>query len=522
MKNATLSDLLKNMLRGQRLSPKPSLGILLLFVFFIGCSPNEKKSTTRPEDVAGTSETDAHPIVLVLLSDASSSGNSEVTDVSGIGKRIQKEFKSLEVGDVTVVKMTPEAFFSNNELVSVQEDDRSRSLLPKADLIVYPPNYFGELIATKKIRAIPKYVVESESYRASDVLRHQRRLFGYHDKTPFAVSMGTSSLMLMCRSDLFKIHGLKIPTTWEEYERVCKKLNELQVSGELQIPENWSPAIEPLKSTWKSTTLISRCASYVRAGGRYSCLFSYSKSEPLIGTEPFQKSLAEMKTVFGLMHEKHQNLDPLEVETAFQHGECAMAITWPHPNSVSEGSFQPVSDAKIFELPGSKLNFGFADRKWGESDSLQTQIPTLGVGGLCCSILSTTKQSGVAARRLGLIVGKDLSSSICFEDKVNGFPSRASQLADMQNWISQMYPESFAEEFADLVESQNQSSVWMIRPRFEKAAQFETILSNSITECFNGKTAADVLASAAAQVSELKIETGLLKKLTLEGFGVEK
>ena len=80
MKNATLSDLFKNMLRGQPFSQKPCLGFFLPLIFVIGCSSNENKSTTRLEDVAGTSETDAHPIVLVLLSEsAKSSGDSEST-----------------------------------------------------------------------------------------------------------------------------------------------------------------------------------------------------------------------------------------------------------------------------------------------------------------------------------------------------------------------------------------------------------------------------------------------------------
>lgn len=535
-----MNFLLRNMLRGQQLLLTFILVTLLLAIPFAGCNSNQEKSKSRPEDVAGSSETDAHPIVLVLLTDSKSSSRTSSASVvkdesSGIAKRIQKEFKSLEVGEVTIVRISFKDFFQHetpdpnqkNDISEPEKNDRkkAKSLLSRADLIIYPPQHFGDLIARKKIRAIPNYVVESESYRASDVLRHQRRLLGYHDKTPFAVSMGTSSFMLMCRRDLFDIHGLKIPTTWADYERACKQLAELQAAGDLQTPKNWSPAIEPLKGNWKSATMIARSASYVRAAGRYSCLFSYSKSQPLIETEPYQKSLIELKTVFDLMHEQHRNLDPLEVESAFLNGECAMAITWPHPGVAvddDEDSIQVVSDAKLLELPGSKSNFGFTDRKWGESDSLQTQIPTLGVDGLCCSILSTTKQSGVAARRLGLIVGKDLSASICYEDKVNGFPNRASQLGESQNWISPRYPETFAEEFADLVESQNQSSVWMIRPRFEKAWQFESILSNSINECLNGKTAADVLTQAATQISELEIEPELLKKLTLEGFGVEK
>lgn len=528
------------MLRGQLLFPFCLFGALILSIQFAGCDSDQKKNTSRPEDVAGTSETDAHPIVLVLLTETTKQSETAPASVlagasSGIAARIQKEFKSLEVGEATIVRVSAKAFLQGETSGAGKEtnsteheksaDDKTRNLLSRADLVIYSPQHFGDLIARKKIRPIPKYVVESESYRASDVLRHQRRLLGYHDKTPFAVSMGTSSFMLMCRRDVFDIHGLKIPTTWTEYERACKQLSELQAAGDLRTPDHWSPAIEPLKGNWKSATMIARSASYVRTAGRYSCLFSYSKSRPLIGTEPYQKSLTELKTVFDLMHEKHRTLDPQEVESAFLNGECAMAITWPHPGLSTDEDYdsnQVVADAKIFELPGSKSNFGFTEQKWGESDSLQTQIPMLGVDGLCCSILSTTKQSGVAARRLGLIVGKDLSASICYEDKVCGFPNRASQLGELQNWISSRYPESFAEEFADLVESQNQSSVWMLRPRFEKATQFESILSKSINECFNGKPVEDVLTDAATQISELEIEPELLKKLTLEGFGVEK
>ncbi|MDG2013705.1 MAG: hypothetical protein P8J33_09385, partial [Pirellulaceae bacterium] len=263
---------------------------------------------------------------------------------------------------------------------------------------------------------------------------------------------------------------------------------------------------------------------YVRARGRYSSLFNYTSWLPLIDREPFQKALSELKTTRSRFHPDHCQLDPLAVENAFLRGEAVMALTWPHPlDDQAEIDSLPQQRVAIHPIPGSQSNFNFSDNQWEASDADQFQVPFLGTSGQSLSILKTTSQASVAARRIGLLVGKQFSEKLFTADRRNGFPSRASQMGNVSQWIDPRYPISAADQLADNIQAANEATVWMMRPRIAASSRYEKILSQEMEKCFQSQSVAQTLTSVANQWSELNglMDLDLQKQINLESLGVK-
>jgi len=494
---------------------------LLGSITLSGCGGNlGQKEKTAPEQE--TAKPQQNTVTIVILADqvpqpasSQSSGNkpSDPTDSNGdelppLAIEIQKEFQSLELGQV---------------IFHVTDTDQYLANPLAGDLIIYPPNRFGDLVNAKLLRSIPSYVTKSESYAENDVFLNQR-LFSRHRKTPMAISNGTTSLMLLVRTDILEKFEIPTPTNWQQYDRVCRTLVEKKNNGELLTGKIWSPTIEPLDQRWKSVTLLTRSASYVRARGRYSSLFNYTSWLPLIDREPFQKALSELKTTRSRFHPDHCQLDPLAVENAFLRGESVMAITWPHPlDDQAEIDSLPQQRVAIHPIPGSQSNFNFSDNQWEASDADQFQVPFLGTSGQSLSILKTTSQASVAARRIGLLVGKQFSEKLFTADRRNGFPSRASQMGSVSQWMDPRYPISAADQLADNIQAANEATVWMMRPRIAASSRYEKILSQEMEKCFQSQSVAQTLTSVANQWSELNglMDLDLQKQINLESLGVK-
>ncbi|MEC9091919.1 MAG: hypothetical protein VX438_04380 [Planctomycetota bacterium] len=480
------------------------LGLILSGICLSGCNQEAKKDRIDEEN---TSEVrDTHPVTIVFL-ESNKSTHAELKST------LAKKFQSLDLG-------TP-----NFESRSVSEFVADP--IP-GDLVLYPPNAFGDLFQKELLRPIPSYVVDSTPYRLSDVLRNQRRMFGIHQKTYYATSLGVSSYMLLCHRNLLDANGLSVPQTWAEYENVCQQLATLKKNKQLKSISNlgrFSPAIEPLKENWKAVSLLARTASSIRTSGRYSVCFDYSTWNPLVNSPPFAKALTQQKNSFQLMHTEHRDLDPREVERAFLNHECVLAITWPHPPSVEEKeSAKKTEGAEAYLLPGSNKKYNYSENTWNEALFSESRIQFLGASGLCCSILKSSLQSGVATRRLALISGKELSGLIGKENPQTGFPYRASHLTKAHDWISPKYSAHFSELFCTIVEQQNQAKVWMCRPRYQKSAEYESILAVEIRQFLNGNsTALQSLSKVSKKWKQLgeSLDLEFQKQVNLETLGAK-
>ena len=329
----------------------------------------------------------------------------------------------------------------------------------------------------------------------------------------------------MARTDVLEKNGLEVPKTWREYGETCSKLAALQKEGKLlglEESDNWSPSIEPFADNWLATTIIARSAGYVRTRGRYSVLFDYSNWKPLINSPPFARAADEMCAVAEMMAPVHRNLNPMDVEKAFLNGESVMAIAWPHPPMREQtADTKPLSGAGLFALPGSRQKYDPAKNSWSDADSEEQQVPMLGVGGWCASVLAGSKQSGVATRRLGLLAGKEFSSRLAAFNP-NTFPYRASHLGKIDQWVAPELGSNFATNLADELEGQDQKIIWMTRPRVEKAAEYESALASEVRKCLEGASVEDALEQVEKKWIEINadVDPKFQQSISLQGLGI--
>lgn len=480
---------------------------LLAVLFWLALIPTVGCQNSRPDseeqESAEPRTSDAQPITVVIL-------DSTPEIMEAWTTAIDREFQSLELGAVRFEFATGREFLAEPI---------------EGDLVFYPPYLLGDLLQGRLIRRIPDFLTQSEAYAANDVLNRQRRIFGVHDETRYAVSLGISSFFLLARTDILQQNGLTVPRTWREYQVTCQKLAELQQQGTLQgmvVSESWSPTLEPFHPDWLATNFYARSASYTRKRGRYSVLFDYSTWEPLIATPPFARALEELTTVFQLTAPAHRTLQPREIEQAFLRGESVLAITWPHPPTDAEApSDPPAFEAGIFELPGSTSKYDSSTDSWIDAPGDEQQVSMIGVGGYCGSVLSSSKQSGVALRRLGLLAGQEFSQRL---GPLNPalFPSRASHLGKLESWVAPRYGSRAVQQFADLIEQQNQSLIWMVRPRIEKATRYEAELTQVISDCLNGQPIPQPLEKVeqAWQKINADVDRKFQETISLEGLGI--
>ncbi len=341
------------------------------------------------------------------------------------------------------------------------------------------------------------------------------------------MSLGVSSLMMFCREDVLQANQIEVPTTWDEYEKACLQLATAKKNGTLKGIEagmEWSPSIEPMNGNWKAATFFARTASFIRSSGRYSVLFDYSSWDPIINAAPFSKGMTQLKSIFELTHPTHQDLKPHEVELAFRRGESVMAITWPHPPSADESTeVENKLNATLLPLPGSNVKFDFSQKKWVPSKPQESRIPFLGAGGLCISILKSTGQTGVATRRLALFAGKEFSGIFGLANTKNGFPYRASQMARISNWHAADYPNTFSDQYADLIEKQNQNQLWMVRPRIQNSFDYEYAVAQELKNFLGSQSVEKSLDKIAIQWAEINKSADLefQKRINLESNGAK-
>lgn len=475
---------------------------ILATALLLGCQKStEEQKAVKPAEP----KTDNRPITIVIL-EKSEEDHQDLRSV------IVREFKALDLGAPSFVSATYDQFLQQPL---------------EGDLVLYPPHLFGDLVYRDLLRPIPGYIVESEPYRMSDVLRNQRRIFCMHRKERYATSLGVTSLMLLCRTDVLKANGLEVPTTWNEYESVCLKLATARKNGSLKgmsPDKTWSPTIEPLASRWKATTMLARSASSVRSRNRYSVCFDYSKWNSLIDTPPFQKSIQQMKTVHDLMDPKHRGMTPREAEQAFRLQQSVLCLSWPHP--VSEGSALEkgkLEGAEAHLIPGSSSKFDFSSGKWNRSPADERQVQMIGVGGFCASVVRSSPRSSVATRRLALISGKELSEPIGLANPESGFPYRASHLNRSSEWVSRKYDTPFVESFSKVIEKQFDATTWIVRPRVQKAEQYELAMANEIEAVFQGKSTAEATREISARCNQISesVDIEFQKQVNLESLGVK-
>jgi len=392
----------------------------------------------------------------------------------------------------------------------------------KTDVIVYPSWMLGSMVERQLLMTIPKYVLELEQTAHGDVLPIERRIVSRFGDRELGFSLGSPSLVLHYREDLFRKLALAPPKTWAEYQTAVDKLQAWHASQNLNQPLIWSATCEPLQSEWAAQILLARSAAYIRKYGTYSTLFDIDSMEPLINQEPYAKALTELAAAVKNSPHDLRSMQPADVKRAILQSECAMAITWPAKGDTNAN----VSDdqqVSIAELPGSATVYDFSSQSWkSRDDKLPRSVPLIGVSGRLASVARSSQQSSSAFKLLALICGKEMIAKVSPSSE-NTSISRTSQLGNASAWIGPQYSPGADQDYAQAIERWNDDQLYLMSLRIPGREEYLQSLSEAVGKTLDGGDPQTALDETAARWREITNAHGLEKQKTayLRSLGIK-
>jgi multiple sugar transport system substrate-binding protein len=459
---------------------------LLAVALLAGCRPAQNPAATPSQ--SGNSQSapaeSAKSLPLTLL----------VADDPGLAAAIHRrrgEWQARSQGELEVVEV------KLLDLVGAEP--------PKGDLVIYPPRYTGELLAKKAIVPFRKAFLEKESYRAADVfhLVWQYEASWGRDGQIIALPLGSPLLTIAARADLFEHINEQPPVTWEDYERVAKKLAEL-ADGAAEsggTAKHWYGAVEPLADGFRWWTLLARAAPYARSPNYYSALFDVESFEPLIAGPPFVRALEELRAAANLNCRADGSLvmvDPATAWRMLQGGECGLALTWPTAADGQERAHE--NRALLFaELPGSRNVFDIGNRAWqpraaGDSG----RVPLVGGAGRVVSIVGTTRNVPSAQRLAAWLSGPEMSSQVSkASPAVTLFSTR--HLANPAPWAAAHIEAAAARQLAEVTQQALAREIGLAVPRIPGIDEYLQALDDAVADALSGKAPCAAALTAAAE-----------------------
>jgi multiple sugar transport system substrate-binding protein len=380
-----------------------------------------------------------------------------------------------------------------------------------ADIAFYPPNWLGEMVQSNLISPVPEYVLKEEEVDERSELRLDREGIVKFGGKRFGFSMGSPKSIMLYRKDLLQRVKLKPPKTWREFELVWQEISDTKWEGK---PEDFATSLEPLNGKWAGEALLSRAAPYIRTHGQFSALFNVRTMEPLIECEAYLKALQELVAANPQAKTESNRLTPEQVLQKFLGGDAAIAFGWPMrlpTDFIVPEPIAPHIESSV--MPGSNTHFSVSAQRWESTaaeDSLT--VPVIGFDGRMGSVLSNSRRSAAAFRRLVWLTDNKLSLQIAPESRCSA-PFRVQHLSAAERWLGSSYPTAFVSSFQRTTEDQHQSSVWLSSPQFPGGAEYMDALSKGVHASLSGTDPKSALADVAKDWRSITERLGKEKQL---------
>ena len=451
---------------------------LLVLLACCGCAgsgpadPRQNPTTQKDEEVV--------PLVLVVLNDPRLA--DAIRREWQARSKAQLEVKSV----VTPGKMPPTA--------------------PQGDLVVFAVDRLGELAEQKWIVPLPEATqrgLESEREDLSAFAMRQECSWG---NTLWGMPLGSTSYTLYARADLLRDQGLSLPTTWEEYGAVVRRLRASAWGKEA----GHVAAAEPTSSAYGGKFLLARAASYLRHRGNYSTYFDFQSMEPLITSPPMVKALEELVAASDAENFNEAQQTPGACLDRFWRGEAALAIVFPgHPEKKEEAKISPEQVA-ISELPGSLQVFNHSDQEWEKRGAEEQQrVPLFAAAGRMGSLLAASPNKVAAARALQLITSAEWSLDLSPESAATG-PFRRSHLKEMNRWVEPQADVRLRRDLADLIAARFDVRLSLSPPRLPGGSLYLESLDRAVLACLTKSLKPEeALAKAAEEWRKITADLGL-------------
>jgi ABC-type glycerol-3-phosphate transport system substrate-binding protein len=373
-----------------------------------------------------------------------------------------------------------------------------------ADVVIYPARWLGELAERDLIQPVPDALLRASPSGESpaaipvdDLLPTVRQCDVSWGRQIYAVTLGSSQLVLFYRPDIFTKLQLSVPQTWAEYQAVAEKLMDRRTLGDLAPAEDqpWSAALEPTADGWAGTMLLARAAAAIRSEGQLYTLFDVDNMTARIASPPLVESAGDMAKIAKLGDAKHGRLTPAKVRDAFFAGQCAMAITWPSAAETGKSKV-PVAFA---ELPGSQKFFSFQNNAWkdkAEGDDLRTSL--CAVAGRLVSVTQEARRSRSAFQFLAWLQSDDAANMLGPASSQTTLFTK-SQLANPQRWVGSNVSPEAASQYAQVVESAFSRASWMPTVRIPGTEAYHAALDAAVRQTLEEPEKAQAAFDAAAK-----------------------
>ena len=380
--------------------------------------------------------------------------------------------------------------------------------LESADVIVYPPMMMGQLLGDDRLSPLDLSQF-SDGLKSPDILVPQRRELVQYGGKSWAVSLGSPSLALIYRADVFEQLELQPPQTWKQYERLCQQLDD---AGELR-GESGDPlptaTLEPWAGPWAGHMLMARAASAMRLRGRVANEFRLGSIDPLIGSSPYVRCLQNMQSVLGGRDVQSMELTPSACLQSIAAGQAAMAVCWP----VAGLELDEVSPAlRIAPLPQMDETYDVSRERWMKKDPGQEPITYLGHTGWMVSISKECAEINEAELFIAWLASPQIEK-VLWSTQPDCSVSRMSQVADPYIWCDEKMPRQVIEDYVQLVAEDSELALVSYALRIPRADTYMNALANAVRNGVQpGADAAECLADAARDWNDISKDVGLTKQ----------
>jgi ABC-type glycerol-3-phosphate transport system substrate-binding protein len=425
-----------------------------------------------------------------------------VVDDPALGQAIAREWqarteKTLEVMDVAV-----------NDLAKA-------SRLP-GDVIVFPSGLLGLLVERRLIVPLDEEPLAQPEFDRRDIFDQIRlREMTWGNRT-VAVPLGSPQLLLAYRADIFAELAIAPPSDWTDYQAVLVKLADRAALGDLAPPEDqpWRATVEPLADGWAGQLLLARAAAYAAHRDQISPLFRFDSGEPLIGQPPYSRALRELAAAARAGDFGDTRLAPDEAVAELRAGRAAMALGWlaPDPAAVAVPGATSKGEIKFALLPGAKLSFNYATKRWDKVESDQPiRVPTLALAGRFAGVSSNSSSMKRSQGFVAWLGGKEVSGQIGPQSRMTTL-FRKSHVAQAERWSGGASPAE-TESYADALQSALALPQVFPGLRLPGRDEYLTALDQAVQKAVTEETPpAELLEEAAKRWTEITASIGAEKQ----------
>lgn len=409
--------------------------------------------------------------------------------------------------------------------IDVQEVSAADLLAPdktrlSADAVIFPEAWLGAMAERDWLEPMADDVLNGAPFNRRDIFELVRNRVCAWGESTIAVPLGSPTLLVAYRRDLFEQRGVQPPQSWPDLQRIAKQLAAEQpgddgvqpadkAGAKVRTNAGWSAIVEPLGPGWAGQMLLARAASYARHRNFYSTWFNLETMEPLIAGPAFVRALQELKDTAPLGPPDAASLSPAEAWQRLSDGRCALAITWPHRSSDARAENQSFPLGFV-ELPGSSEVYNFQEQTWQRREGDRAiRVTLLGTSGRIAAVSKASRQKAAAMNMLLRLTDPQWNGEISPYSPATA-PFRDRQAEQAAAWLGTQSTTENAERYFTAVRSAHTQSLSVFSPRLPGRERYLAALDKAVHAALTGeKTPQATLEQAANQWRLITNEIGI-------------